>query len=217
MNAASPNPNPSPEPRSRPPAPGPGPASAASRGPPDRAVLRWIEEAVPLQARLVDLLPALGPRLLTLIHWLFERAQRGATQHGEDSVIFAGLSCSTICALESSRLHGDLLQSVSRRDSGKDVALLFLTPMRGRCWVTAVPGRAGRRAGAIVGSAALRSAHRQTLRRRLDDYLLHGPGLNHWALMRCASLAVSDTARIPECGLSSRTMIAAAVVWVWGT
>ncbi len=165
---------------------------------------------------------ALGPVLLTLVHWLFE-AQRHGGRHsmGEDSLVFAALfmfyylragiffGCMGIFA---NLFRGEMLE--------KTLHYYFLTPMRREALVM---GKylAGLAVALVlfVGSAAvsflLIGRH---FGAAWSDYLLHGPGLRQlgaYALVS-ALACMGYGAVFLMCGLLFKNpMIAAAVVWVW--
>ncbi len=165
---------------------------------------------------------ALGPVVLTLLHWLLESSRRGGRHSiGEDSLIFAGLfmfyylragiffGCMGIF---SNLFRGEMLE--------KTLHYYFLTPMR-REMLVAGKYLAGLTVALVlfVGSAALSFL---LIGRHFgaawNDYVIHGPGLHQLgAYMLVAALAtIGYGAVFLMCGLFFKNpMIPAAVVWVW--
>jgi ABC-type transport system involved in multi-copper enzyme maturation permease subunit len=165
---------------------------------------------------------ALGPVLLTLIHWMFEsRRSGGRHSMGEDSVIFAGLfmfyylragiffGCMGIF---SNLFRGEMLE--------KTLHYYFLTPMR-REMLVAGKYLAGLIVAVVlfVGSSSLSfliiGKH---FGAAWTDYVLHGPGMHQLgAYALVATLAcIGYGAVFLMCGLFFKNpMIAAAIVWVW--
>ncbi|MBZ5620212.1 MAG: hypothetical protein LAQ69_16020 [Acidobacteriia bacterium] len=228
-SAASPNPQP----------PAPSPASVASLSPqprerseprPPAPWARQIGAVLRLELKKTFLSKrgwwiyflALGPVVLTLIHWLFE-ARRSGGRHsmGEDSLIFAGLfmfyylraglffGCMGIF---SNLFRGEMLE--------KTLHYYFLTPMR-REMLVAGKYLAGLAVALVlfVGSATLSFVLiGKHFGAAWTDYLLHGPGLNQLgAYALVAALAcIGYGAVFLMCGLFFKNpMIPAAVVWVW--
>ncbi|HEY2016034.1 MAG TPA: ABC transporter permease [Bryobacteraceae bacterium] len=165
---------------------------------------------------------ALGPVVLTLIHWLFESRRSGGRHSlGEDSLVFAALfmfyylragiffGCMGIF---SNLFRGEMLE--------KTLHYYFLTPMR-RELLVAGKYLAGLIVALVifVGSTAasflLLGKH---FGPAWTDYLFHGPGLRQLgAYMLVAALAcIGYGAVFLMCGLFFKNpMIPAAVVWVW--
>jgi ABC-type transport system involved in multi-copper enzyme maturation permease subunit len=166
---------------------------------------------------------AIGPVVITLLHWLFELRQGGEHHHtlGEDSMIFAGLFLffylrATIffgcMGIFSNLFRGEMLE--------KTLHYYFLTPMR-RELLVAGKYLAGLAVALtlFVGSTA---AAFLTLSRHFgpawSDYLYHGPGLSQLgSYMLVAALGcVGYGAVFLMCGLLFRNpLIPAAVVFVW--
>ena len=166
---------------------------------------------------------AIGPVVITLLHWLFELRQGGEHHHtlGEDSMIFAGLFLffylrATIffgcMGIFSNLFRGEMLE--------KTLHYYFLTPMR-RELLVAGKYLAGLAVALtlFVGSTA---AAFLTLSRHFgpawSDYLYHGPGLSQLGnYMLVAALGcVGYGAVFLMCGLLFRNpLIPAAVVFVW--
>jgi hypothetical protein len=165
---------------------------------------------------------ALGPVLLTLIHWLFESRRTGGRHSlGEDSLVFAGLfmfyylragiffGCMGIF---SNLFRGEMLE--------KTLHYYFLTPMR-REMLVAGKYLAGLVVALVlwVGSVAisflLLGKH---FGPAWTDYVFHGPGLRQLgAYMLVTALAcIGYGAVFLMSGLFFKNpMIPAAVVWVW--
>lgn len=166
---------------------------------------------------------AIGPVVITLLHWLFELRQGSDHHHtlGEDSMIFAGLFLffylrATIffgcMGIFSNLFRGEMLE--------KTLHYYFLTPMR-RELLVAGKYLAGLAVALtlFVGSTA---AAFLTLSRHFgpawSDYLYHGPGLSQLgSYMLVAALGcVGYGAVFLMCGLMFRNpLIPAAVVFVW--
>jgi ABC-type transport system involved in multi-copper enzyme maturation permease subunit len=166
---------------------------------------------------------AIGPVVITLLHWLFELRRPGDHHHtlGEDSMIFAGLFLffylrATIffgcMGIFSNLFRGEMLE--------KTLHYYFLTPMR-RELLVAGKYLAGLAVALtlFVGSTA---AAFLTLSRHFgpawSDYLYHGPGLSQLgSYMLVAALGcVGYGAVFLMCGLLFRNpLIPAAVVFVW--
>ena len=165
---------------------------------------------------------ALGPALLTLIHWLSE-LRRHSPRHslGDDSVIFAGMflffflrgSIFFGCmGIFSNLFRGEMLE--------KTLHYYYLVPMR-RELLAIGKYLAGLLVALVlfVGSTA---AAFLTIGRHFgpawSDYLYHGPGLSQLgSYMLVAALAsIGYGAVFLLCGLLFRNpMIPAAVVFVW--
>ena len=166
---------------------------------------------------------AIGPVVITLLHWLFELRHTGDHHHtlGEDSMIFAALFLffylrATIffgcMGIFSNLFRGEMLE--------KTLHYYFLTPMR-RELLVAGKYLAGLAVALtlFVGSTA---AAFLTLSRHFgpawSDYLYHGPGLSQLgSYMLVAALGcVGYGAVFLMCGLLFRNpLIPAAVVFVW--
>ena len=166
---------------------------------------------------------AIGPVVITLLHWLFELRRAGDRHHtlGEDSMIFAALFLffylrATIffgcMGIFSNLFRGEMLE--------KTLHYYFLTPMR-RELLVAGKYLAGLAVALtlFVGSTA---AAFLTLSRHFgpawSDYLYHGPGLSQLgSYMLVAALGcVGYGAVFLMCGLLFRNpLIPAAVVFVW--
>jgi len=166
---------------------------------------------------------ALGPVVITLLHWLFELRQGPEHHHtlGDDSTIFAALFLffylrATIffgcMGIFSNLFRGEMLE--------KTLHYYFLTPMR-RELLVAGKYLAGLAVALtlFVGSTA---AAFLTLSRHFgpawSDYLYHGPGLSQLgSYMLVAALGcVGYGAVFLMCGLLFRNpLIPAAVVFVW--
>ena len=166
---------------------------------------------------------AIGPVVITMLHWLFELRRPGDRHHtlGEDSMIFAGLFLffylrATIffgcMGIFSNLFRGEMLE--------KTLHYYFLTPMR-RELLVAGKYLAGLAVALtlFVGSTA---AAFLTLSRHFgpawSDYLYHGPGLSQLGnYMLVAALGcVGYGAVFLMCGLLFRNpLIPAAVVFVW--
>jgi hypothetical protein len=165
---------------------------------------------------------ALGPVLLTLIHWLFEARRRGGRHSlGEDSLVFAGLfmfyylragiffGCMGIF---SNLFRGEMLE--------KTLHYYFLTPMR-REMLVAGKYLAGLVValvlweGSVAASFLLLGKH---FGPAWTDYLLHGPGLRQLGsyMLVTALACIGYGAVFLMSGLFFKNpMIPAAVVWVW--
>jgi hypothetical protein len=165
---------------------------------------------------------ALGPVLLTLIHWLFESRRHGGRHSlGEDSLVFAALFMFYYLragiffgsmGIFSNLFRGEMLE--------KTLHYYFLTPMR-REMLVAGKYLAGLVVALVlfVGSTAVSFL---LLGRHFGpawtDYLMNGPGLHQLgAYMLVAALAcIGYGAVFLMCGLFFKNpMIPAAVVWVW--
>jgi len=166
---------------------------------------------------------AIGPVVITLLHWLFELRQDAEHHHtlGEDSMIFAALFLffylrATIffgcMGIFSNLFRGEMLE--------KTLHYYFLTPMR-RELLVAGKYLAGLAVALtlFVGSTA---AAFLTLSRHFGpawtDYLYHGPGLSQLGsyLLVAALGCVGYGAVFLMCGLLFRNpLIPAAVVFVW--
>ncbi|MGA3017497.1 MAG: hypothetical protein ABSF62_10295 [Bryobacteraceae bacterium] len=166
---------------------------------------------------------AIGPVVITMLHWLFELRQ-GAEHHhtlGEDSMIFAALFLffylrATIffgcMGIFSNLFRGEMLE--------KTLHYYFLTPMR-RELLVAGKYLAGLAVALtlFVGSTA---AAFLTLSRHFGpawtDYLYHGPGLSQLGsyVLVAALGCIGYGAVFLMCGLLFRNpLIPAAVVFVW--
>ena len=165
---------------------------------------------------------ALGPVLLTLIHWLFEARRRGGRHSlGEDSLVFAGLfmfyylragiffGCMGIF---SNLFRGEMLE--------KTLHYYFLTPMR-REMLVAGKYLAGLVValvlweGSVAASFLLLGKH---FGPAWTDYLFHGPGLRQLGsyMLVTALACIGYGAVFLMSGLFFKNpMIPAAVVWVW--
>jgi ABC-type transport system involved in multi-copper enzyme maturation permease subunit len=165
---------------------------------------------------------ALGPVLLTLMHWLIEiNHHYGRHSVGEDSVVFAALfhfyylrlgiffGCMGIF---SNLFRGEMLE--------KTLHYYYLTPLRRELLVIGkyLVGLAVALV-LFVGSVALSFL---LLGRHFGpawtDYLLHGPGLSQLGsyVLVTALACTGYGAVFLMCGILFRNpMIAAAVVWVW--
>jgi len=165
---------------------------------------------------------ALGPVLLTLIHFLFESSRRnGRHSIGEDSLVFAALfmfyylragiffGCMGIF---SNLFRGEMLE--------KTLHYYFLTPMRREMLV------AGKYLSGLIVAVTLFVGSTGIsfflLGRHFgpawSDYVWHGPGLHQLgAYMLVAALAcIGYGAVFLLSGLFFKNpMIPAAVVWVW--
>ncbi len=165
---------------------------------------------------------ALGPVVLTLIHWLFESRRSGGRHSlGEDSIVFAALfvfyylragiffGCMGIF---SNLFRGEMLE--------KTLHYYFLTPMRRELLV------AGKYLAGLVVALVLFTGSAgvsfMLIGRHFgaswNDYLWHGPGLHQLtSYLLVASLAcVGYGAVFLMSGLLFKNpMIPAAVVWVW--
>jgi ABC-type transport system involved in multi-copper enzyme maturation permease subunit len=166
---------------------------------------------------------AIGPVVITMMHWLFELRRTGEHHHtiGEDSMIFAGLFLffylrATIffgcMGVFSNLFRGEMLE--------KTLHYYFLTPMRREVLV------AGKYLAGLavaltlfVGSTA---AAFLTISRHFGpawtEYLYHGPGLSQLgSYMLVAALGcIGYGAVFLMCGLLFRNpLIPAAVVFVW--
>ena len=166
---------------------------------------------------------AIGPVIITLLHWLFELRQTADHHHtlGEDSIVFAALFLffylrATIffgcMGIFSNLFRGEMLE--------KTLHYYFLTPMR-RELLVAGKYLAGVAVALVlfVGSTA---ASFLTLSRHFgpawSDYLWHGPGLSQLGsyILVAALGCIGYGAVFLMCGLLFRNpLIPAAVVFVW--
>ena len=165
---------------------------------------------------------ALGPVLLTALHWLFE-ARRHSSRHsmGEDSLVFAGLFM--FYYLRAGIFFGcmGIFSNLFRAEMlEKTLHYYFLTPMR-REMLVAGKYLAGLSVATVlfVGSTVLSFLMiGRHFGAAWSDYVLHGPGLHQLgAYALVAALAcVGYGAVFLMCGLFFKNpMIPAAVVWVW--
>ena len=165
---------------------------------------------------------ALGPVLLSLMHWLVEMRLHSARHSiGEDSVVFAALyqfyflRCGIFfgcMGIFSNLFRGEMLE--------KTLHYYYLTPLR-RESLVAGKYLAGL-ASALVLFVSSTAISFLLLGRHFGpawtDYLLHGPGLSQLGsyVLVTALACIGYGAVFLMCGILFRNpMIAAAVVWVW--
>jgi len=165
---------------------------------------------------------ALGPLVLTALHWLWEGHHTGGRHSmGEDSLVFAGIF--VFYYLRAGIFFGSMgiFSNLFRAEMlEKTLHYYFLTPMRREALV------AGKYlAGLVVAlvlfvgsvglSFVLIGKH---FGPAWTDYLLHGPGLNQLGsyMLVTALACMGYGAVFLMCGLLFKNpMIPAAVVWVW--
>jgi ABC-type transport system involved in multi-copper enzyme maturation permease subunit len=165
---------------------------------------------------------ALGPVVLTLLHWLIESKQRNNHHSlGEDSLVFAGIFM--FYYLRAGIFFGcmGIFSNLFRSEMlEKTLHYYFLTPLR-REVLVAGKYLAGLIVSVVlfVGSVSLAFV---LIGRHFGpawrDYLWHGPGLHElgaYALVTTLA-CVGYGAVFLMCGLFFKNpMISAAVVWVW--
>jgi len=165
---------------------------------------------------------ALGPAVLTLLHWLIEAKRHGGRHSlGEDGLVFAGIFM--FYYLRAGVFFGcmGIFSNLFRSEMlEKTLHYYFLTPLRREILVI---GKyiAGLIVSAVlfVGSVSLAFVMiGRHFGAAWSDYLWHGPGLHElsaYALITTLA-CVGYGAVFLMCGLFFKNpMISAAVVWVW--
>ena len=165
---------------------------------------------------------ALGPMLLTLMHWLIEMNRPGGRHTiGEDSIVFAALYHFYFLRLGLFFGCMGIFSNLFRAEMlEKTLHYYFLTPMRREVLVAGkyLAGLAVALALFTASTAASFLLIGRHFGAAYSDYIWHGPGLGQlgsYSLVT-ALACIGYGAVFLMCGLFFRNpMISAAVVWVW--
>ncbi len=165
---------------------------------------------------------ALGPVVITALHWLFEMG-RSSSGHslGDDSVMYAAMF--QFFFLRGAIFFGcvGIFSSLFRAEMlEKTLHYYYLTPLR-REMLVAGKYLAGLAMAVVLFSGSAAASFLLIGRHfgaAYSNYIWHGPGLSQlgWYTITAALAAVGYGAVFLMCGLLFRNpMIPAAVVYVW--
>lgn len=166
---------------------------------------------------------ALGPMLLTFIHWMFESHAARGNRHsvGDDSIAFAAMF--QFFYLRGAIFFGcvGVFCNLFRAEMlEKTLHYYYLTPVRRELLVAGkyLAGLAVALVlfvGSVVASFLMIGRHAG---QQYSDYIFHGPGLSQleWYALVAALACIGYGAVFLMCGIFFRNpMIPAAVVFVW--